>query len=91
MFYYSYIAVVLETVVFGLIYFFVQKQQNCFWKNFNNSGMIGCRTLSDPSLYHILKVLPISLQNIISSEWPDFGLICLVTVMLKGQSPLQLC
>ena len=70
-----------------LCFFFSKKQQNWFLKNFHNSGMVGRKNLGDCSFNRIFNALSIGLQYTLSLEWPGFGLKCLVTAMLKGQSP----
>ena len=52
--------------------------------NFHNSGMIGCRKLSGPSMNNIVNVLSIGLQYTLSFKWHDFGLRYLVTITPKG-------
>ena len=47
--------------VFLYLYFFYPKTSN-----FHNSGMIGRRNLSDPSMNNILNVLSIGLQYTLS-------------------------
>ena len=54
--------------------------------NFHNSGMIGCRKLSDPSMNNIVHVISIGLKYTISFKWPDFCLKYLVTITPKGRS-----
>ena len=65
--------------------FFSKKQQNWFFENIHNSGMVDRRKLGGRSLNCIFNAVLIGLQNAILFEIPDLGLKCLVTVMPKGQ------
>ena len=65
--------------------FFSKKQQNWFFENIHNSGMVDRRKLGDRSLNCIFNAVLIGLQNAVLFERPDLGLKCLVTVMPKGQ------
>ena len=69
------------------VFFISKKGQNCFYKNFHNSGMVSRRKLPDPSLGNVFNHLSIGLRYTLSFEWSDIGLTYLVTVMLKGQPP----
>ena len=69
------------------VFFISKKGQNCFYKNFYNSGMVSRRKLPDPSLGNVFNHLSIGLRYTLSFEWSDIGLTYLVTVLLKGQPP----
>ena len=69
-----------------LCYFFVNKQQNWFFKYFHYSGLVSRRKLGDYSLNHIFNALAIGLQYTLSFECPNFGLNDLVAVMPKVKS-----
>ena len=74
---------------FSFFFFFLsKKQQNWFFKIFHNSGMVELRKPATAPWIVFFISLSICLQYILSFEWSDFGLKCLVTVMLKGQSPM---
>ena len=66
--------------------FYSKKQQNWFFKNFHNSGMIGSKTLGNSSLNCTFNILSIYLQYTLALELRGFGMKCLVTVMPKGHS-----
>ena len=75
--------------VFLFSFFFLsKKQQNWFFKIFHNSGMVELRKPATAPWIVFFISLSICLQYILSFESSDFGLKCLVTVMLKGQSPM---
>ena len=54
--------------------------------NFDNSGMIDSRKLSDSSMNNIFNRLSVGLQHALSFKWPDFGLKCFFAITPKGQS-----
>ena len=60
--------------------FFYQKTSN-----FHNSGIIGCRMLSDPSVNNILMFCRL-VYNIHLFKWPDIGLKWIITITPNGQS-----
>ena len=53
--------------------------------NFHNSGVIGRRMLSDPSVNDILMFCRL-VYNIHLFRWPDIGLKCLIIITPNGQS-----
>ena len=55
-----------------------KKQQNWFYKNLHNSGMVGRRKLPDPSLNIIFNALLIGVQYTLSFQWTNFGPKCLL-------------
>ena len=65
---------------------FSLKQQTWFFESFHNSRRVDPKNLASSSLDNIFIALLIGLQYILSLEWPDFGLKCLVIVTPKGQS-----
>ena len=80
---------IVETFVFWRKYFqslFIFMFFYLKTSNFRNSGMIGRKKPSDPSMNNVFNVLSIGLQYTFSFKWPDFGLKCLVTVTPEGQS-----
>ena len=72
--------------ILHLWFFTPKKQQNWFFKNFHNSGMIGSKTLGNSSLNCTFNILSIYLQYTLALELRGFGMKCLVTVMPKGHS-----
>ena len=50
---------------------------------FQNSGMVRCRKLPDPSLNHIFNALSIGVQYTLSFQWTNFGLKCLLLAEAK--------
>ena len=75
--------------VFLFFFFFLsKKQQNLFFKIFHTSGMGELRKPATAPWIVFFVSLSIGLQYILSFEWSDFGLKCLVTVMLKGLPPM---
>ena len=49
----------------------------------NNSAMVGCRKLPDPSLNRIFNALSIGVQYALLFQWTNFGRKCLVKVISK--------
>ena len=62
------------------VFILSKKRRNWFHKNLHNSGMVGRRKLSDPSLNRIFNVLSIGVQYMFSFQWTNFGLKCLILV-----------
>ena len=59
------------------IFILSKKQHNWFYKIFHNSGTVGRRKLTNPSLNSTLNALSIGVQYKLLSRWTDFGLKCL--------------
>ena len=55
-----------------------KKRRNWFHKNPHNLGTVGRRKLLDPSLNRIFNALSIGIQYILSFQWTNFGLKCLL-------------
>ena len=65
------------------VFILSKKRRNWFHKNLYNSGMVGGRKLSDPSLNHIFNALSIGVQYTISFQLTNFGLKCLCWVLTR--------
>ena len=61
-------------VLYICVFILSKKRCNWFHKNLHNSGMVGRRKLSDPSLNHIFNVLSIGVQYVLSFQWINFSL-----------------
>ena len=59
------------------VFILSEKRRTRFQKKLYNSGMVGRRKLTDPSLNRIFNVLSIGVQYTLSFQWINFGLKCL--------------
>ena len=76
---------IVQNFLIFVLFILSKKQYNWFYKNLHNSGMVGGRKLPDPSLNRIFNALSIGVQYILSFQWTNFGLKCLLQICLKPQ------
>ena len=60
------------------VFILSKKRRNWFHKNPHNSGTVGRRKLPDPSLNRVFNALSIGVQYMLSFQWTNFGLKCLI-------------
>ena len=63
---------------YNCVFILSKKRCNWFHKNTHNSGTVGRRKLPDPSLNRICNALSNGVQYMLSFQWTNFGLKCLI-------------
>ena len=64
-------------IAYICVFILSKKQRNWLHKNLHDSGMIGRRKLSEPSLNRIFNALSTGVQYTLSFQWTIFGLVSL--------------